>query len=608
MRERAAHHPHQTDGMREAIAVFDEWLINFTDPTAEERKAQRKEWEEFNRLCNSVANQHAYGKEPTPEELKRARQDLAEGQKLLADLLSAGLRSTSLQSDLNKNGSRFPITKFTALFGGPGIHGYGEHTVTNRSEEMGNSGAPCCYASSQIDVHGLGGIEELIGKSNTTKLGLFADDIRVRVIYNRNEQTAIVEVERGQSSATLKTFWGKGDSVERSSAKQTPLNDDEVRTERNDSDETSWTCTTCTFVHEGKAKESFLACELCGSERRNDTEKGSANNGPVKQIASAPAAASSPTSPSSWGCLRAPTQEDITGPRKRRKGLDEPPPMMDYLIVLDFEWTADDKRKMEPVAEITQFPSVVMKLCESKMIKKRGCVEVDGSSGGEAGLDDVPISNCVVNDIPRDLRPSPAETRRDAHCVSIYDTFVQPTLNSTLTKFSIELTGITQDEVDRAPAIDQVIADYMKWLRGLGLVDEGGNRVGNWSFATWSDADLSILGKELQHKSIDLPPCFDRWVNLKDDSVFQKHYHREPRGGLRTCVESIGARWEGRAHNGLVDSINTAKIVRDMVRTGFRFTRSTRGLDCNGVPFGRQQRGQGEGKQRKQKVGGGRDE
>ena len=96
---------------------------------------------------------------------------------------------------------------------------------------------------------------------------------------------------------------------------------------------------------------------------------------------------------------------------------------------------------------------------------------------------------------------------------------------------------------------------------------------------------------ELHHKSIDLPPCFDRWINLKDDSVFQKHYHREPRGGLRTCVESVGAKWEGRAHNGLVDSINTAKIVRDMVRTGFRFTRSTRGLDRNGVPFGRQQKG-----------------
>ena len=376
------------------------------------------------------------------------------------------------------------------------------------------------------------------------------------MIYNRNDQTATVNVERGQSSATLTSLWGKGGSVDRSNAKKTQQNDDSVRAEQNGNGEISWACTTCTFLHEGKAKEAFLACELCGSERRNGIEKGSANNGRVKQIPSAPAAAGSPTSPSSWGCLRAPTQGDITGPRKRRKGLDEPPPMMDYLIVLDFEWTADDKRKMEPVAEITQFPSVVMKLCESKMIRKNDCGEVDGTSGGDAGLGNThaPMPGHVVNDIhvPEDLRPSPVETKRDAHCVSIYDTFVRPTLNPTLTKFSIELTGITQDEVDRAPAIDEVIVDYMKWLRGLGLADGGGNRIGSWSFATWSDADLSILGMELQHKSIDLPPCFDRWVNLKDDSVFQKHYHREPRGGLRTCVESVGAKWEGRAHNGLV--------------------------------------------------------
>ena len=72
--------------------------------------------------------------------------------------------------------------------------------------------------------------------------------------------------------------------------------------------------------------------------------------------------------------------------------------------------------------------------------------------------------------------------------------------------------------------------------------------------------------------------------------MFKKHYGREPKGGLRSCVESIGAIWDGRAHNGLVDSLNTAKIVRHMVQTGFRFTRSTRGLDKNGIPYGQKKK------------------
>src|SRR6056300_1057498 len=51
MRERAAHHPHPTQGMRDAIEVFDEWLSNYREPTAEEKREQEKEWETFHQLC-----------------------------------------------------------------------------------------------------------------------------------------------------------------------------------------------------------------------------------------------------------------------------------------------------------------------------------------------------------------------------------------------------------------------------------------------------------------------------------------------------------------------------------------------------------------------------
>jgi hypothetical protein len=36
-----------------------------------------------------------------------------------------------------------------------------------------------------------------------------------------------------------------------------------------------------------------------------------------------------------------------------------------------------------------------------------------------------------------------------------------------------------------------------------------------------------------------------------------------------------------------VDAQNTAKIVVNMRREGFRFVRTTRGCDANGVPYGR---------------------
>ena len=74
---------------------------------------------------------------------------------------------------------------------------------------------------------------------------------------------------------------------------------------------------------------------------------------------------------------------------------------MSHLVVLDFEWTADNHRRMMPCSEITQFPSVLVRL--------------DG---------------------------------RRSHVVDEFDTFVRPTLNPTLTRFSIELTAITQEDVE----------------------------------------------------------------------------------------------------------------------------------------------------------------
>ena len=425
-------------------------------------------------------------------------------------------------------------------------------------------------------------------------------------------------------------------------------------------EELQWTCSACTLEHCGKAKQLFLACELCGTARANKTgaaktksivmtakdetiESTSTPNvrqpsasasspsmpprkdtqspsidattgkkrpspwGSLKQplpkevsrkrddlvqsdaarsLPSLPIATlikDTPTKRNSWGSLTAPTIKDIRGKRKRQTALNAPPPLMDYLVVLDFEWTADDKQKMLPIPEITQFPSVVLKLVE----KKKG----------------IPMETCYDQQqypankipLPNDLTMPPSEElclRQDAFAIAAFDTFVRPTFNPILTDFSIQLTAITQEQVSTAPTMEQALQQYLQWLELLGLVvDNKGTRRGNWCFVTWGDGDImSTLRQELQYKHIPLPACFDKWINLKCDSMFTKHYGREPRGGLRKCVESVGATWEGRAHNGLVDSINTAKIVRHMVQTGFRFTRATRGLDKDGIPFGQKRR------------------
>lgn len=381
--------------------------------------------------------------------------------------------------------------------------------------------------------------------------------------------------------------------------------------------------------HSGEAKQLYLTCELCTTSRsppsasatakalrvRDDvptlpppTSAKSVPRMPPPKLSTTPLrvsvsqhsththirrahASELPTSPinsspykkrpnssppSAWGSLRAPTPKDVIGPRKRQKAFDAPPPLLDYLVVLDFEWTADNTKRMEPVAEITQFPSVVMKLLDTKQ-----------DIAYFAKTQRATTSTTAIS-LPDDLiAPSKEIIRQDACAISAFDTFVRPTFNPRLSLFSIKLTAISQEQVDAAPTIDIALQQYMKWLQNLDMVDDKGQSLGNWCFATWGDGDImSTLRQELEYKHLDLPPCFNKWINLKSDSIFKKHYRREPRGGLRFCVESVGATWEGRAHNGLIDSINTAKIVRRMTQTGFRFTRSTRGLRKDGTPFG----------------------
>jgi hypothetical protein len=131
----------------------------------------------------------------------------------------------------------------------------------------------------------------------------------------------------------------------------------------------SWACQFCTFLHVSPSKEHFLACEICGASREEvrptRIEYRSISSSSPRQAACPSSSFTTPGSTDqatpnnntttnnnnnnnnnnsnsnsnnkSLGSLRAPTEKDIRGPRKRHKALDAPPPMMDYLIVLDFE-------------------------------------------------------------------------------------------------------------------------------------------------------------------------------------------------------------------------------------------------------------------------------
>jgi len=243
MRERAAHCANQTKDMREAIAVFDEWLINYKEPTKEEKKLHKKEWETFNSLCQSDANRHSYGKDATKDELSRARKDVSDGRRLFFELLST-CKPIS-----------FPLTRFVAIFGCHALHGYGKHTIHTDT------------CTSHVEISGIDGVEELLGNTKTKKLTLVST-CRIEIQYDRKKEVASVTIKQ-RTGTTLEDLWRKGSSTtsnnnkrKREESEDTTINDSNVNTK-----EPSWVCNSCTYIHSGHAKMQYLVCEVCNSKR-----------------------------------------------------------------------------------------------------------------------------------------------------------------------------------------------------------------------------------------------------------------------------------------------------------------------------------------------------
>ena len=238
--------------------------------------------------------------------------------------------------------------------------------------------------------------------------------------------------------------------------------------------------------------------------------------------------------------LKHPSAADIRGKRRLHKALDAPVRPYDFLVVLDFEWTCDNKRPVRP-PEIIEFPSV---LVEGKYpFRVLGEVQI----------------------------------------------YVKPSINAALSAFCTELTGITQATIDREGVpLREALELYEAWLRSHGLLLPAGAEGGRSRFVivTWGDSDIGgVLGRECAHKGLgQVPEYFRSWVNLKDR--FRQHFKREAKGGLQHVVESLVFTFEGRAHSGLVDSRNTAKIVVKMLQEGHRFLRPTRGLAADGSAYG----------------------
>ena len=186
----------------------------------------------------------------------------------------------------------------------------------------------------------------------------------------------------------------------------------------------------------------------------------------------------------------------------------------DYLVVVDFEATCEERNTPDYPHEIIEFPGVL----------------VDGSLGTE-------VDSCQY--------------------------YCKPLLNPRLSEFCKALTGIQQATVDDAPTFPEVLAMFNDWLSSHGLGTDK-------TFALVTDGPFDVgrfLRLSCEQHNLPVPLWAEKWINLR--KAFSNYYRwsnhtpgSQPKlPGLQTMLSRLDLEFQGSPHSGLDDARNIGRVV-----------------------------------------------
>lgn len=136
--------------------------------------------------------------------------------------------------------------------------------------------------------------------------------------------------------------------------------------------------------------------------------------------------------------------------------------------------------------------------------------------------------------------------------VDEFQTFIRPVRHPILTPFCLQLTSISQAQVDAAPGFVEAIAALerfmVKHMRG------GPPPL----FCSWGNYDKGQFGSDAQHHGVRLPFGRDH-LNLKQ--AFSDAMGTRKRFGMARALRRVGIALEGTHHRGIDDARNIAKLL-----------------------------------------------
>ncbi|TCS81045.1 3'-5' exonuclease [Tepidibacillus fermentans] len=139
--------------------------------------------------------------------------------------------------------------------------------------------------------------------------------------------------------------------------------------------------------------------------------------------------------------------------------------------------------------------------------------------------------------------------------VDLFQSFVRPQRHTTISSKTKEFTGITLDDINRAPTFPEIISEFLSWIGD----DE-------YYLIAWGQDDKYQMLKHCKHYNLS----YD-WIKNYNDFQWlitkRTSGGKHQRIGLAKAMELFEIPFEGRPHRGIDDAYNTAKLFMTLFPT-----------------------------------------
>jgi len=129
-----------------------------------------------------------------------------------------------------------------------------------------------------------------------------------------------------------------------------------------------------------------------------------------------------------------------------------------------------------------------------------------------------------------------------------FQSFIKPKDHPRLSAYCMELTGITQDQVNKARKFERVFNDFQEWMESHDHPQ---------LLCTWGAKDMVIIRDECQAHDFDCS-FLPKAINLKAQYAVMHQLGREV--GLIKALEYSDIEFEGSHHRAIDDAYNTARL------------------------------------------------